>query len=94
MKLRKAFQTYGIIRIEDLSKVDFSQVGETSADTVRKNLLDPPTQFILKWDVEPTFITDGTIVPDTTYTHKECLEVMQTTEWSEQDPLGIEYNIL
>ena len=30
--------TYATISIDDLSKVDFSQVGETSADTIRKNL--------------------------------------------------------
>jgi len=29
--------TYAIVNINDLSKVDFSQVGQTSADTVRKS---------------------------------------------------------
>ena len=86
MKLRKAFQTYGVIRIEDLSKVDFSQVGETSVDTIRKNLLDPPTQFLLKWDTEPTFIEDGTVIPDGLYTHEECLELMNTETWSLPEP--------
>jgi len=94
MNLRKAFTTYAIINIEDLDKVDFSQVGETSADTVRKNLLDPPTQFILKWDVEPTFITDGTIIPDSTYTHQECLTLMTDEDWTSPNPLGIEYTPL
>ena len=86
MELRKAFITYAIINIEDLGKVDFSQVGETSADTIRKNLLDPPTQFVLKWDTEPTFIADGTIVPNGTYTYQECLELMATETWSLPEP--------
>jgi len=94
MNLRKAFTTYAIINIEDLDKVDFSQVGETSRDTIRKNLLGPPTQFILKWDTEPTFITNGTIVPDNTYTHKECLELMTGEDWTDPDALGIEYTPL
>lgn len=86
MELRKAFQTYGVMRIEDLSKVDFSQVGETSADTIRKNLLDPPTQFVLKWDSEPDFIADGTVIPDGLYTHEECLDLMATETWSLPEP--------
>jgi len=86
MSLRKTFTKYAIIKIEDLTKVDFSQVGETSADTVRKNLLDPPTQFVLKWDTQPSFITDGTVVPDALYTHKECLELMATDVWSPLEP--------
>ncbi len=86
MKLKKAFQTYGVIRIEDLSKIDFSQVGESSLDTIRKNVLDPPTQFLLKWDTEPTFIADGTVIPDGLYTHEECLELMNTETWSLPEP--------
>ncbi len=78
--------TYAIIRIDDLPKVDFSQVGETSQDTVRKNILTPPTQFVLKWSTEPTFIADGTIIPDGLYTHQECLDLMATAEWSEPMP--------
>ena len=86
--IKKIARVYSIVNLEDLDKVDFSQVGETSADTVRKNVLDPPTKFVLKWDNEPTFITDGTIVPDATYTHEQCLELMQTPEWSSPNEFG------
>jgi hypothetical protein len=86
MELKTIFQTYGIIKIEDLPNVDFSQVGESSTDTVRKNILNPPTQFLLKWDVEPSFISDGTIVPEGIYSHIDCLALMATEEWSEPDP--------
>ncbi len=87
MEVKGAFQTYATISLNDLSKIDFSQIGETSEDTIRKNLLDPPTQFIVKWDVEPTFITDGTVIPDGLYTHEECLEVMATSTWSNEEPI-------
>jgi hypothetical protein len=73
--------TYAIININDLSKVDFSQVGQTSADTVRKSI--DGSMFVLKWDKEPTFINDGTIVPLQILTHQECLDLMNTPEWSE-----------
>jgi len=74
-------ETYAIVNINDLSKVDFSQVGQTSADTVRKSL--DGSMFVLKWEETPTFITDGTIVPLQILTHQECLDLMNTPEWSE-----------
>lgn len=77
--------TYAIIDINDISKVDFSQVEQNSAETVRKSL--DGSQFVLKWEIEPTFITDGTIVPLQTLTHEECLALMSTAEWSEPEPV-------
>ena len=72
--------TYAIIDINDLLKVDFMQVGQTSADTVRKSLDN--SKFVLKWETTPTFITDGTIIPLQLLTHAECLDLMNTPEWS------------
>ena len=40
---------YAIINLSDLDKIDFNQISETSENTVRKNVLEPPTQFIIKW---------------------------------------------
>lgn len=77
--------TYAIINIADLSNIDFSQVGETDENTIRKSLDE--TQFVLKWNTEPTFITDGTVVPLQTLTHEQALTLMQTAEWSEPIPV-------
>jgi hypothetical protein len=85
MEVKGIFETYATISLNDLSKIDFLQIGETSEDTIRKNLLDPPTQFIIKWDTEPTFITDGTVVPIGIYTHEQCLELMATSTWSNEE---------
>ncbi len=76
---------YSTISIDDLPKVDFTQVGETSADTIRKSI--DLTQFVLKWNNEPTFIEDETIIPIGIYTHAEILELMSTPAWSEPDPI-------
>ena len=73
--------TYAIIDINDITSVDFSQVEQNSADTVRKSL--DGLKFVLKWNVEPTFITDGSITPLQTLTHAECLALMATADWSE-----------
>ena len=86
MEPKATFKTYAVIKTEDLSKIDFSQVGESSIDTIRKNLLDPPTQFLLKGDSEPTFITNGAVIPDGLYTHTECSELMVTETWSLPEP--------
>ena len=77
--------TYAIIDINDITSVDFSQVEQNSADTVRKSL--DGLKFVLKWEVEPSFIADGTITPLQTLTHEECLALMSTAEWSEPDPV-------
>ena len=77
--------TYAIINIADLGNIDFSQVGETDENTIRKSLDE--TQFVLKWNTEPTFITDGTVVPVQTLTHEQALTLMATSEWSEPIPV-------
>ena len=77
--------TYAIINIADLGNIDFSQVGETDESTIRKSLDE--TQFVLKWNTEPTFIADGTVVPVQTLTHDEALVLMATAEWSEPIPV-------
>jgi len=76
-------KTYAVINLSDIGLIDFAQVGETSASTVRKSLDN--TQFIIKWQegYVPTFITDSTVIPVGTYDHHAILELMQTDKWSE-----------
>ena len=81
----KSFSTYAIINTTDLASIDFSQIGETSADTLRYNLAN--TEFIIKWDTTPTFISDGSVVPVSELTHQEALALMATAEWSEPIPV-------
>jgi len=81
----KSFSTYAVIQASDLSSIDFSQIGETSSDTLRYNLAG--TEFIIKWNTTPTFITDGSVVPVSELTHEEALALMATAEWSEPIPV-------
>lgn len=80
-------RTYAVINLSDISLIDFSQVGQTSAGTVRRNLAE--TQFVIKWEAghTPTFILDGSVVPVSQLTHTECLELMSTPEWTEEIPV-------
>lgn len=77
---------YATINKTDLPSVDFSQIGETDSSTIRESLDE--TQIVIKWssEHEPTFITDGTIVPLQTLTHEQALTLMSTTAWSEETP--------
>ena len=81
----KSFSTYAIINTSDLANIDFDQIGETSADTLRYNLAG--TEFVIKWNTTPTFISDGSVVPTQTLTHQEALALMATAEWSEPEPV-------
>ena len=79
------FEHYAIINSSDLANIDFSQIGETSADTLRYNLAG--TEFVIKWNTTPTFISDGSVVPTQTLTHQQALALMATAEWSEPEPV-------
>ena len=78
---------YAIINIADLGLINFSEIDETDATTIRKSIDE--LMFIIKWfnEHEPTFITDGSVVPLQTLTHQEALALMATAEWSEEIPV-------
>ena len=79
-------KTYAICNIAtDLKNIDFSQVGESSASTIRRSLDD--TLFVIKYSSEPSFIKDGTVKPSQTLTHSEALELMSTAAWSQEEPV-------
>ena len=85
METRFNHLTYAICNIaNDLQNIDFSQVGESAASTIRRSLDD--TLFVIKYNALPTFIKDGSVTPSQTLTHQECLELMSTPEWSEPIP--------
>ena len=70
-------RTYIIIDSSELSSVDFSQVLETSTDTLRYNLAG--TQAVLKFTGDTPSFLEG----KTQYTHSEIVEVLQGEDWSE-----------
>jgi len=81
-------KTYAVINLTDISLIDFSQIAQSSASTIRKSLDN--TQFVIKWEngYTPTFITDSSVVPVGTYDHHAILELMSTDKWSQ--PIEIE----
>jgi len=76
--------TYAVINLSDSNAVLFSQVNQSSAQTMRRNLAN--TQGLLSYQVEPSFITNGSLVPVETLNHEEALALMATPEWSDPTP--------
>ena len=71
---------YLILPVTELSKVDFSLVGETSADTVRKSV--DGTKTFVKWEGEAPAFVDDIVGAEGPYTHEEILTILATEEWS------------
>ena len=68
--MKANFETYATISIDDLPKVDFDQVGQTSAETVRRSV--DFTKFILSWCLD--FCEGNIIKYIVRYKYKNGLE--------------------
>ena len=74
-------RNYVIIDASEVSSVDFNQVLETSADTLRYNLTG--TQTFVKFEGDTPSFLDG----KTAYDRSEMLTILANEEWSSDDPL-------
>jgi len=72
---------YVTINADEVSSVDFSQVDETSADTIRYSLDGSLTFVKFDTDTTPSFL-DG----KTQYSHSEILTILATDEWTPNEP--------
>ena len=73
-----------IFNVSELSQIDFTQVLETSADTVRKSV--DGTKTFVKWDgAMPQCVTDLT-TSEGPYTYEEILAILATPEWTDPNP--------
>ena len=74
-----------IFSVSELDKIDFSQVLETSAETVRKSV-DGLKTFV-KWDgAMPQSVADLE-TKEGPYTYDEILRILSTPEWTDPNPL-------
>jgi len=77
---------YLIIPVSEVSKVDFSQVCETSEDTLRKSVDNSKT--FIKWDGDdPSFISSLSST-EGTYDHSQILTILNGDDWSPDDTSG------
>jgi hypothetical protein len=74
-----------IFNVSELEQIDFTQVKETSIDTVRKSI--DQTKTFVKWEGEiPQCVVDLT-TKEGPYTYEEILAILATEEWTDPNPL-------
>ena len=73
-----------IFNVSELSNIDFTQVLETAADTVRRSV-DGTLTFV-KWDSEtiPASV-DALTTKEGPYTYDEILTILATDVWTNND---------
>jgi hypothetical protein len=73
-------RNYLIFNVSELNKIDFNQVLENSADTIRKTV--DGTKTFVKWNGnEPSFVSELT-TKEGPYSHDEIVEILNMEEWS------------
>ena len=73
-------RNFAIFSLTEIDKIDFTQVLETSADTLRKSVDESKT--FVKWDGEqPEFVSELTTF-EGPYTYTEILDILSTPEWT------------
>ena len=79
--------TYVILSVTEISQLDFSQIEQTSVETLRRSIDD--TQTIVKWVTSagvPSCISSLT-TKGPYMTHDEALTLMATTAWTDPNPI-------
>ena len=75
-----------IFNVSELPQIDFTQVLETSIDTVRKSI--DQTKTFVKWDgVEIPSSVDSLTTKEGPYTYEEMLTILATPEWTDPNPI-------
>lgn len=69
-----------IFDVSELNKIDFSQVLETSAETVRKSV--DGTKTFVKWEGAVPACVEALTTKGEYLTYEEILAVLSTEEWS------------
>jgi len=70
---------YVIIDADEVASVDFSQVAETSAGTVRYNIDPAGTKTFVKFDGDTPSFLEG----KTQDSHSEILTILAGPEWTD-----------
>ena len=77
---------YVIFNVSELDKIDFSQVFETSIETVRKSV-DETLTFVKYATNEMPSSVASLDTKQGPYSHEEILEILLTEEWTPSPPI-------
>jgi hypothetical protein len=70
--------------VTELNQIDFSQVLETSADTVRKSV--DQTKTFVKYNMPQPLSVSALTTKSQEYTYDEFLTILATPEWTDYTP--------
>jgi hypothetical protein len=71
---------YVIFNVSELDLIDFTQVLETSAETVRRSV--DGTKTFVKWDSSIPACVESLTTKGNYLTYEEVLDIMNTEEWT------------
>jgi len=74
---------YVIFDVTEIDKIDFTEVLETSPETLRKSVQG--TKTFVKWDGEIPQCVSNLTTSEQYYTHSEILEILSTEEWTSSE---------
>ena len=74
-----------IFNVTELSSINFNQVFETSADTVRKSVDE--TKTFVKYDMPQPSSVASLTTKSQEYTYDEILNILATPEWTDPNPM-------
>ena len=70
-----------IFNVSELEQIDFSQVLETSSDTVRRSI--DLTKTYVKWDGDIPNCVDNLTTKEGPYTYSEIITILSTPYWTD-----------
>jgi hypothetical protein len=73
-----------IFNVSELNIIDFTQVHETSIDTVRRSV--DKTKTFVKWDGDVPTCVNNLTTKEGPYTYDEILVILATPEWTDPKP--------
>ena len=73
-------RNFMIFNVSELSQIDFTQVLETSTETVRKSTDE--TKTFVKWDGNEPECVSSLITKEGPYTYDEIIAILSTEEWT------------
>ncbi len=74
-----------IFNVSELELIDFTQVCETSIDTVRKSI--DGTKTFVKWDGAIPSSVESLTTKEGPYTYEEILTILAGPEWTNPEPI-------
>lgn len=76
-------RNFMIFNVSELDTIDFTQVLETSQDTVRRSV--DGTRTFVKWNYDTPSSVSSLTTKEGPYNYEEILTILATPEWAQEE---------